>query len=69
MEEVEHYTNDNILEMLTAIYITQRRTYDVLARLLYNLDEEEANTLIRIHAEGGFVTPEPSMIVGEKEES
>lgn len=65
MDEIEHSINDNVLEMLTAIYITQRRIYDTLAWMLKDLNEEAADTLISIHASGGFVTPDPSMLVGE----
>lgn len=50
-------------ELLLAIYITNRRIYDVLALLLRNLDEESAETLMKIHEEGGFVTPELLMKV------
>lgn len=57
MEPVKHNLED---EILTALYITNRRIYDVLARILANMNEEDAEVLMNIHAEGFFITPEPS---------
>lgn len=67
-DKIEHDINSDLMEMLSAIFIINRRTYDVLARLLANLDDEEAETLMRIHSEGGFITPPPSYRVGDNEE-
>lgn len=55
---------ESIRELLSAIYITDRRIYDVMARLLANLDDEEAQTLMQIHSQGGFITPPPSYMIG-----
>ena len=47
---------------LLASYITQRRIYDVMARILAIMDEDEANALISIHERGAFITPPPSIM-------
>lgn len=57
MEPIKHDVED---EMLTALYITNRRIYDTLVRILANISEEDAELLMNIHREGFFITPEPS---------
>ena len=54
-------------EMLTAMYITQRRIYDVLARLLANINPEDADILMQMHEQGIFATSDPTYLAQEEE--
>lgn len=52
-------------QVLMASYITQRRIYDVMMRVLANINPKDAEILLELHTDGLFATPEPSMVVGD----
>lgn len=65
-QKIEHDLSEmGVSELLMAIYITNRRTNDLLAKLLHNLDEDTAIDMMEVHNRGGFWTPDPIMVVGE----
>lgn len=64
-EPIKHNIDEDIKDMLGAIYITNRRIYDVLARMLHSLDSDEANALIDLHDQGVFITPPPRYMIGD----
>ena len=64
-QKITHEFGDDVTELLMAIYITNRRTNDLLARMLFNLDRAAAIEMMQDHEKGAFFTPELAMLVGE----
>jgi hypothetical protein len=59
--EFEQRTIDSTEDLLTAIYIQQSRTYDVLMSLLAAEHPDIALELMNNHAAGVIVTPAPAL--------
>lgn len=51
--------SDEDAKQITAI--TLMRIYDVLGAILTHLDEDQANALLELHANGGLAGPLPSL--------
>jgi len=59
---VEHDLED---ELDMANFVTLRRIYDVLMGIYSNVNPGEAESLVKLHADGIFVTPPPAFRVEE----
>lgn len=55
----------DIQDLLTAIYIQQSRTYDVLLAILSGQDKPLAASIIEQHAAGQLLSPPPALIGDE----
>jgi hypothetical protein len=62
MTEPEEVVHDIDHELLTAMYIIDRRIYDVLLRLLATMDEGAALELAQLHDQGLFYSPDPKWL-------
>lgn len=58
MDEQHHDVQD---EIHLVNYIMIRRVYDVLLGIYSNINPSEADALARLHEDGGFASPEPSI--------
>jgi hypothetical protein len=43
------------------------RIYDVMSLLLANINSTDWQTIMKLHEQGGFMTPQPSYIVDQDE--
>jgi len=60
---IEHDIED---ELEIAMFVTQRRIYDVLMGIYSNINPGEAEDLVKLHADGIFVTPPPAFRVEDE---
>lgn len=58
MDEIQHDVQEDIN---LVNYIMLRRVYDVLLGIYSNINPNEANSLARLHEDGAFASPEPSI--------
>lgn len=64
MEAEQH----NIEESFDIVnYITLRRIYDVLLGIYSNINPDEADSMARLHEEGLFASPEPTITLGAED--
>lgn len=55
-------------EMIAGIYIQQLRIYDLLSAIALSAKEEQVENILKLHENGGVLSPDPSLILDNKEE-
>jgi len=61
-------TDEQILEMLTGLYIQSLRNYDLLALIANKLGAEVVE-LSKLHQEGQVLCPDPALIINDEKDT